>query len=330
MEQPAQDIATYGALMRVPGFRRLAITTLLGRGGEQMWTVVIVLFVLQKFGSPTLAGLMFFLGVVPGLLVSPLAGAMLDRYGRVRFILVDYSVATVSGAAIVALSMAHLLTPALMVPLVVCGGLTGLLSAAGLRSMLPLMLPRHLWDRGNAFDSAAYTLVAIAAPAAGGALVGFFGADTALLVTAAVFGAGALSAIGMGEPAPSADAAVPLLRSAIEAFLYVVRNPTIRGLAVTLTVLNIGAGILVVALPVLILGPLGGTPAQVGLVLALQGAGGVVSALLFGLVGSEGRERRLIPVFAVVMAAATGLLLVGGGVWLVAVAVFLVGATTGP
>ena len=330
MDHQPEDAITYGALMRVEGFGRLAVTTLLGRAAEQMWTVVMVLFVLQKFGSPALAGLVFFLGVTPGLLLSPLAGALLDRHGRLRFILFDYAVATASLVAIVALSARGMLSPAWLVPLVICGGVTGMLSAAGLRSMLPLMLPRRLWDRGNAFDSAGYTIVAIAAPAAGGALVGLFGGEAALLVTAAVFGAGALSVIGMREPPPSADRRTALLRSAVDALLYVVRNRTMRGLATTLMVLNVGAGVLVVALPVLVLGPLGGTPAQVGLVLALQGAGGVVSALVFGRVRTEGRERRLVALFALACAGGTAMLLAAGSIWLAGLASLVIGASIGP
>jgi MFS family permease len=58
-----------------------------------MLNVALVLFVLQRFHSPTLAGIVVFVLIVPGLLVSPIAGALLDRYGRIRLMLVDYTVA---------------------------------------------------------------------------------------------------------------------------------------------------------------------------------------------------------------------------------------------
>jgi hypothetical protein len=41
----------------VPGFARVVLGTLLARLGRQMWEIVLVLFVLQRYRSPSLAGL---------------------------------------------------------------------------------------------------------------------------------------------------------------------------------------------------------------------------------------------------------------------------------
>jgi predicted MFS family arabinose efflux permease len=95
-------------------------------------------------------------------------------------------------------------------------------------------------------------------------------------------------------------------------------------------VLNIGTGILIVALPVLILDHLGGSAAQVGVMWGLQGAGGVVSALLFGRINSEGRERPVIAAVTVVAAAGTALLLVATNIWVVYAASLILGLSMGP
>src|SRR3984893_17182432 len=327
--EPRPDVS-YISLFRVPGFGRFAATILLGRGAQSMWLVGIVLFVLARFHSAGLAGLVVFLGIFPALLMSPLAGALIDRYGRVRFITFDYFVAALSLVGIVGLSLTHLLTPGLLLPLVVLGLLTRMLSAAGLRTMVPLMLPRHLWDRGNAADSVGYTAVAIAGPALAGGLVGSLGADTALLVTAAVFAAGGVVVIGMREPGTRGQSTVPLLRDAVGAIGYVVRNVTLRGIALCLFILNVGAGILTVTLPVLVLDHLHGGATQVGLIWAAQGAGGVVSALLFGRLDSEGRGRLVMVVAAAVGAAGTALLLVAGNLLVVAIASLIIGLAIGP
>ena len=42
-----------------------------------MWQLALVLFVLQRYGSPSLAGISVFLAIAPGVIVSPLAGALL-------------------------------------------------------------------------------------------------------------------------------------------------------------------------------------------------------------------------------------------------------------
>ena len=68
----------------------MAAGTVLARTAGSLWQIALVLFVLQRFHSPALAGAATFLGIVPGLAVSPIAGALLDRHGRLRMILLDY------------------------------------------------------------------------------------------------------------------------------------------------------------------------------------------------------------------------------------------------
>jgi MFS family permease len=105
---------SYAALLRVPGFGRVVLGTLLARLGGQMWEIVLVLFVLQRYQSPSLAGLTVLLAILPGLALSPVAGALLDRQGRVRLMILDYAVTAVLTATIVALSLGHRLPPPLL------------------------------------------------------------------------------------------------------------------------------------------------------------------------------------------------------------------------
>ena len=51
-----------------------------------MVAIAIVLFTLTEYGSPTLAGIVTFASILPGLVVAPIAGALLDRHGRMRLV----------------------------------------------------------------------------------------------------------------------------------------------------------------------------------------------------------------------------------------------------
>src|SRR5580700_12039816 len=101
--------ATYGRMLRVPGFRQLLISSLLTRSAAQMWTVGLVLFALQRYHSPSVAGVSLFLLIFPGLLLSPIAGALLDRHGRKRLMTLDFMVAAICLTVIVVLAVANLL-----------------------------------------------------------------------------------------------------------------------------------------------------------------------------------------------------------------------------
>ena len=72
---------------------------LLARTATTMVELVLVLFALERFHSAGLAGAVTFLALAPGLLMSPIVGALLDRHGRVKLMVVDYVVAAVRARA---------------------------------------------------------------------------------------------------------------------------------------------------------------------------------------------------------------------------------------
>lgn len=288
---------SYRALFGLPGFPRLAAGTVLARTGGQLWQVALVLFVLQRFHSPALAGFATFLGIVPGLAVSPIAGALLDRHGRLRLILVDYGVGAASLATLATLSLLGLLTPPLMLVIVAVSSLTAPLSMSGTRTLFPLVVPRVLWDRANAVDSGTQALATVVGPALAGFCVAWFGGEGAFLVTAGVFVAAGLVVLGVHDPeTESVTQGEPLLRAAWQALVYVVRHPTLRGVVFTLWTTNIPYGILTVALPVLVLRNFHWGADGVGVLWSVAGVATVVAGVFVGRISSEGRERQMIGV----------------------------------
>ncbi|HEV2236053.1 MAG TPA: MFS transporter, partial [Ktedonobacterales bacterium] len=291
----------------------------------QMWSVALVLVVLQRFHSPTLAGLAAFLSVVPGLVVSPISGALLDRHGRLRLILLDFIVAAVSMLTLSALLVTDRLAPPVLLVVVGLGSLTGPLSMSGMRSLFPLVVPRGLWDRANGIDSGIFALSLVLGPALAGYLVGWVGGEGVFLVTAGVYVLAMLALIGLREPEASTTGPRPsLARSAWQALTYVVRNPSLRGIAATLFTGNISGGIISIALPVLVFGRFHGTPADVGALWMVSGLATVCAGLLAGRLNTEGRERFVVALGMGISALAAGALALVS-VFAVSDAVFVVG-----
>jgi MFS family permease len=197
----AVEPASYRRVLATPGFRTLWGGALLARIGQQMTVVVLVLFVLARFGSASLAGAAVFFAIAPGLLVSPIAGALLDRGRRIRLITLDYAVAAVCMAAVGLLDRAGVLTSVLLLLIVGASSFTTPLSNTGTRSLFPMVLPRDLWDRANALDSGGYVVAMIIGPAIAGATVALFGGAAGLLATAAIFALAALVVSRVPEPA---------------------------------------------------------------------------------------------------------------------------------
>ena len=324
------DSTTYPTLFRIPAFPRLAAGVVLARTAMQMMQLAIVLFVLQRFHSPALAGITVFLGIAPGIAMSPLAGALLDRYGRVRLMTLDYLVGAGVLGSIAALDTMGALSPAVLLPIVTVGSLTYSLSNSGARSLLPLIVPKPLWDRANALDSIAYAVTTGAGPALAGALTAWSGPRVALLATAGFYVLAALMIVRLPEPRAAGEHRA-VLAEALAGVRYVLfNNPSLRGIALVVSFLNVGFGMVIVALPVMVFARIHEDAAFVGLVWAIFGFASVPSALIAGRFDSEGRERLVMGICTLATAVPVAMLAFAGSAWIVALAMLVAGLANGP
>ncbi len=312
MPEPSGEAAanvSYRALWRVSGLPALVLLTLLARLGGSVWSLGLVLFVLQRFHSPTLAGLTAAASWLPGLGCSPIAGALLDRHGRKGLIALDLAVAVSMVMSIVALDQSGRLAPEVLVLIVGLGSITLPLTMTGTRSLMPLLTPQPLWDRMNALDSASLNVTELLGPVVAGLLFASVGGLGTLLVVAAVWLA-ALSLTALLRDAPTTRGDGSLFHETLAGLRYTLAKPSLRALAVILPISNAGWGMLTIALPVLILGlPRGGSP-QVGLLWSIFGLTALIGSLLFGRVRTSGREASLIGGLGLVSAVGLGVVAV--------------------
>src|SRR5690349_21695917 len=164
----------------------------LARIGQAMVSVALVLFVLDAYRSAELAGIATFVWIFPGLLVSPIAGALLDRHGRTRLVVLDYVIALTALVLIGALALHSALPARLLMLIAGVASLTSPLSVTGLRSLLPLIVPPHLWERVNALDSTGYVIATIIGPAVAAWLVAQWGGAVAFIIIGSSFGLAAI------------------------------------------------------------------------------------------------------------------------------------------
>ena len=305
---------SYRALLRIPTLGRILISMQIARVAQSMVSVALVLFTLDRFGSPAFAGLVTFASVFPGLLISPLAGALLDRHGRIRLVLLDYVVALMAMVLIGVLALADALPGPLLLMIAVVSSLTAILSHVGLRSLFPILVPEHLWERVNAVDSNGYVVAIILGPPAAAGMVAAFGGPIALTVIGAAFGVAAVSLVGVPDP-PSPPSATKgrLLEDAWDGVVYTWRNPTLRGLGFAITLVNLTNGMTTIVLPLIILDRFNLNEAVVGLIFAVSGISGVASAFLFGRMDTRGREWSLLVWPIVALAPTIALMLIAAG-----------------
>ena len=301
---------SYRALLDVPWLPRILAAMILSRIAQSMVSIAIVLFTLNEYHSPALAGIVTLASILPGLIVAPIAGALLDRHGRMRLVTLDYIVAMAAMALIAILSLAGLLPPWLLVLIAAVSSLTSILSVTGIRSLFPIIVPEPLWERANAIDSNGYVVATIIGPPLAAGLVAVAGGQVALLVTAIGFGAAAIALFGVPDPETNIVTSGRILQDAWDGVRYAWNNRTIRGLAFSISTLNLAGGISTIVVPLLVIRQLGYSEALVGVVFALSGIAGMVSALIFGRLDTRGREWRLLVLPMLGIAPFVALLLV--------------------
>ena len=320
---------SYRALFALPGIPRLVASMLLARTAGQMTSLILVLFALERYGSPAIAGAATFLSIFPGLMVSPIAGALLDRHGRTRLVVLDYSIAALSLGLVALLALADALPVPLLLLIVTVTSLTFPLSHTGVRTLFPILVPQPMWERANAIDSNGYVVSTVLGPALAGALVAAFGAPAALLVTGGVSASAAVIAIGLRDPSTRTQTG-PLLVDAWRGLVYVVRNPSPRALALGFSVANLGWGVFFIALPVLVLQHLGGDASSVGTLFALLGVTGFLAVMIMGRVSTRGREQGFLAAAMLGQAVAFFLALFARDPLTIAAVMLLLGLATGP
>jgi len=321
---------SYRALLAVPSLGRVLFSMQIARIAQSMISIVMILFALQRYNDPSLAGLVAFASIFPGLLISPIAGALLDRHGRVRLIILDYIVVTATLALVATLSLTDHLPPWLLVAIVTVTAVTGPLSSSGLRSLFPLMVPKPLWERVNAVDSNGWVVATVVGAPMGAVVAKLFGFEVAMAGIAAAYAAAAAVMIGAPDPRTDVHSTGNLMRDAWLGLVYTWNNRTLRGLAVSLSVLNLSSGVVQIVVPVLILKHLALGDEVVGYMFGLSGLFGIVSAFVSGRIKTAGQERQMILLPTLGFAFTMGILLWPGSLLPIAISMAVAGLLTGP
>ena len=330
MAEPVTPAPSYRALLAVPSLGRVLLAMQVSRIAQSMVSIVVILFALQRYNSPQLAGAVAFASIAPGMIVSPIAGALLDRHGRVRLIIIDYVVATAALILVAGLSLAGNLPAWLLIAITTVAAITGPLSSSGLRSLFPLLVPEPLWERVNAVDSNGWVLATVVGAPFGAVFAQILGFEAALAIIGAAYLAAALIMVGAPDPRTDVASTGNLIRDAWLGLVYTWSNRTLRALAISLSTMNLSGGVIEIVVPLLVLTRLGMDQSVVGLMFGLSGAFGVVSAFVFGRLRTEGRERQLILLPATCFIGTTAILLWPAGLLPIALCMAISGLVNGP
>jgi len=282
----------YRDVLAVPAFRRLWLAQLCAALGEALAQVALPLLAYAVTGSAGLLSLVFVVGLLPRVLLAPVAGVLADRVDRRRLMI---------GADLGRAGLVALLPFAdrawqigLVAALVAVGN--AIARPAELAAVPMVVAPDQL-VRALSVSQVAGSVVRVAGPALGAGVVGFAGPGPAFGIQALCFLASAafLARLVLPPVARDPDRAGSVLgavrREIGDGARVVRRNPIVRGVFAVETLWQTVVACFVVATLVLLdetmaLGER--ADAAYALLTATFGAGTTVGALVAGRV-----ERRI-------------------------------------
>jgi MFS family permease len=283
--------------LRHRSFTLLWAAGLISTVGTWMQTVAVGALVIANTGSATWAVLVAAGAFLPIGLISPVGGALADRWPR-RPVLMAGNLAAAGTAVLIAVLVAggHD-QPGALVALVTLQGSASALIGPFQQAILPDLVPQSEFLAATSLNSAQFNLGRIVGPALAGATAAAFGYPVAFVANAVSFlvVVVALAFVRLGPPGGRATGLFEALRSG---FTAARREPSCRAAIVSIAVVALLASPFIALVPVmahhLTHGGSRAIAQTTGLLTTAQGAGAVAGALcLAPLAGRIGRGRLL-------------------------------------
>lgn len=316
------------------------ITQALSLLGSGLASFALVWWLTRTTQSASVLTAAALASLLPGILVGPFAGALVDRWSR-RWVLILSDVASaVLAALLVGLFAVGAVELWLIYLLLGLRSLAGAFQFPAVQSSTSLMVPGEHLARVAGLNQALQGLMLVAVPALAALLLERV--SLTALLAADVVGAGLAVALLIFIVIPQPAAAAERAPSAsvwgeVRAGLrYIVQWPALRRILIYASLLNLVLTPAFALVPILVTRHFHGTAIQLGWLNAAYGLGFLAGGVLLGVWG--GFRRRLHTSLLGLFGLAAGALLLGlvpaGAFWLALAAMALMGVmntlTNGP
>lgn len=261
--------------------------------GSGLTGFALGIWVYQSTGSITLFALIALFTSMPGIIVSPLAGALVDRWDR-RLTLVLSDTGAVLGTLAIALL---LVTGRLQVwhiyVVMSIGSALSALQWPAQSAAVTLLVPKRQLGRAAGMVEMAHAVAQIASPALAGVLIVAIGIHGVIMVDAATYLVALLTLLVISIPKPplapeGLSGKAPLWRDALFGWKYIKARRGLLGLLTLFAATNFSTGLVSVLVTPLILSV--ASPVALGSVLSFAGIGMLAGSLVMSAWGGPRRR----------------------------------------
>jgi MFS family permease len=268
--------------LRYPNYRLFFGGQIVSLIGTWMTTTATSWLVYRLTGSAKMLGLVGFAGQLPSVLLTPIAGILVDRWNRHRMLMATQTLSMIQSCALAALVFSGRMTIPALITLCV---LQGLINAFDMpcRQAFVISLIENKEDLSNAIalNSSMFNLARIAGPAVAGVVIAASGEGWCFLADGLSFLAVLLALAAMRV---AAQPVRPSRKSGArgdfkEGWRYVMDTVPIRTILLLLALVSLLVVPYAVLIPIFAGKVLGGGPHTLGLLMTASGAGALLAAL---------------------------------------------------
>ena len=253
----------------------------------------------QVTGRATALALVGLFSLVPMLLLSPYAGAVVDRWSRKWIMILGDVVAGVSTIFLLILFMLDKLEIWHIYSVAVVSGAGEAFQRPAYMASISTMTPKKHYGRAQGMIGMVGSATGIIAPAAAGALLGFIGIEGIMLfdVVSFLFAVSMLLVVRIPQPEPSDDgrqARGSILRDSVFGFRFLVEKRPLLYLLSSYAALNVFLTMCNTAISPMILARTATNERILGGVQMFFGFGGLASGAVLSIWGGPRRQIRAI------------------------------------
>lgn len=300
--------------------------------GNSVYLIAATLLLKDLTGSALVLGLFQFLALAPGFLLSPVSGAIIDRYPRTRVVVLsDLYRGILMVASGLLLGVPAVRTWWLILPVSFLSGIGHAFFVPAAQALVPRIVAPERLQAANGTRAGASQLCNMAGNAVGGLLYALLGAPLLFVFNGVTFllSASRERLISADEGDRRADSR-RVLDAAREGLTMVVRRPAMRALFLSQAGLFVVSPVLLLSMPFIVIDELGMAERAVGLFFAAALAGGIaVFAALRNVAASRLVDMPLPMLGYIALALVFGALAISTAPLVLSVAALLIGAAAG-
>jgi DHA3 family macrolide efflux protein-like MFS transporter len=260
--------------------------------GSGLTGFALPVWIYQKTGSAEAFGLLFFAATVPTVLMSPFAGALVDRWNRKTVLIAADAIAAALSLVIAALVFTGTFELWHLFVISVLGAAVGTFSDPAFMAAMGVLVPREHFTRASGLMQTSAAVNGILTPLLAGVLVTTIGLGGILIIDFATFlvGVGTLARVRIPAPPRSDTPRRPLLREAHDGWAFIRARPGLLMLLLYFPAVNLVSGMANPLFSPMVLSF--ATPAELGLVVSLASVGMLAGGVLLSAWGGPKRRMR--------------------------------------